>query len=279
MKKQLILAALLLSIHKLTALPVGNPSNASLPCTPLSAKYGWPCSPSELFLGRARFDVGFYGDYVFSRHLETITERQIDFSEMFTNAGYLALNFCNRFDIFTTLGSTKFRFNTSLGPFNPGNTSPRFDFESITSFSWSVGAHATLLKCGCFSLGAMTQYFSSRPRPQVLFVRANVDTHPDDSTRRKYSEWQVAAGLSYQCSCYFIPYVALKYSRVRWDFNNILFSVLGTTAKIPNLRGRKHCGFAFGATLAPFNCDDLDLTVEGRFGDEAALYVNAQIHF
>ena len=285
MKKLFLIASLLFALEKVFALPIGNPSNASLffyttPCD--NNSYSDPCDQVGLcssFLDIVRFDVGFYGDYVFNRHLETVTNRKIDYSQISTNAGYIAINFWELVDVFTTLGASKFSFNTSLGPFNDTNKSPRFTFESATAFSWSVGANATLLECKCLAFGLMGQYFACCPIPRVLFVRANVNSYPDEDSRRRFSEWQIGGGLSYRYSSYFVPYVAVKYSRAFWHFNNQPFLVTDTLATIPNVRNARNWGYAIGVTLAPFLCRNLSITAEGRFADEAALYVNAQVLF
>lgn len=278
MKTWLITLLLALAIGRAYGLPVGNPAEPALFCCHSTCDEA--CSvPCDFFVDLIDLRIGFYGDYVFNRHLKTVTQRKIDYTQMFTNAGYLALNFCQRFDLFTTLGVTKFSFNTNLEPFNSDNPSPCFDFESNTMFSWSVGVRTTLVERNCFVWGITGQYFSSWPTARVLFVRANVDAHPDETSRRKYTEWQIGTGISYRYSEYFVPYIALKYTDVLWRFNNELFSVTGTLARIPNLRNRSHWGFAFGVSLAPFACDRIVVTTEGRFGDESALYVNGQICF
>lgn len=275
MKKRFLLALLFFCLGKTWALPVGNPAEASLFCDDAAC-----CCPNSLFsLDSICWRVGFWGDFVFNRNFETVTGSKIDFSQRFTNAGYLAVNFCNVVDLFTTLGATKFRFNTSLGPFNAGNRSPRFDFQSSTAFSWSIGGRATLYRCKCLALGVEGQYFSSWPMARLLFVRANVDAYPDESSQRKYTEWQIGTGISYFYNRYFVPYFAVKYSHAFWNFNNQAFSVTGTSAVLPSFRNRKNWGYAVGTTFIPCTCERLAVTVEGRFGDEAAFHVNSQVRF
>ena len=280
MKKILLMAVIFFGLEKGSALPIGNPSEASL----FFHESHCCGDPYVLSLDIIRLGIGYYGDYVFNRYLETETDgsdtgRRIDYSQIYTNAGYLVLNFWDQFDFFTTFGTTKFKFNTSLGPFNGTNTSPRFDFESSTAFSWSVGARGTLWEYQCLSLGIEGQYFSSRPNPKVLFIRANVDDYPGKHNKRKYSEWQIGTGVSYRYSYYFVPYVAVKYARALWKFENQTFLVTDTLATIPNLKSHKNWGYAIGATLAPWICKKIAVTVEGRFADEAAVYVNGQVRF
>ena len=278
MKKIVFLAVFVFSVAKSYSLPVGNPTGSSLFFYEVPRK-ACLCDENIFCWDGVRVGLGFYGDYVFNRNLETVTGKKVDFSHICTNAGYLSLNFWNVFDLFTTLGATKFTFNTSLGPFNSTNPSPRFDFESSSAFSWSIGARGTIWKYKQASLGVMSQYFSSCPAAKVLFVRANVDAHPDESSSRRYSEWQLGAGISYRYNCYFIPYAALKYNRALWEFNNQTFLVTDTPLTIPNLRNDKCFGYAIGLELAPFKCEKVVLTVEGRFADENAVFVNGHLYF
>ena len=271
MKKLSILALVFLSMTTAAfALPVGNPAEASLFCE----KRCCVCCSDEFSVR-----VGFYGDYVFNRNWKTSSDRKVDYSQITTNAGYFALNYCNIAEVFTTLGATKLSFNTSLGPFNSGNTGPRFDFESSSAFSWSVGGRATLYEYKCASLGIVGQYFSSRTIPKVLFVRTNVDDYPNPNHRIGYHEAQLGVGISYCYNPYFVPYAAVKFSRAFWKFNNETFSVTGTTATIPNFKTDKTWGYAIGTTFIPCKCDAIAITVEGRFADEAAFHVNAQVRF
>jgi major outer membrane protein len=264
--------------ERVEALPVGNPSEASffnyMNCCEIHA------DNCELLFEIARLRIGYYGDFVFQRHLETVHGRHIDYSEIATNAAYIALNFFEVAELFTTVGASHFKLNTSLGPFNQTNPSPRFDFESSTAFSWSLGAHASLWEINCFTLGLMAQYYESRPKPRVLFVRTNVDARPDENSRRKYSEWQIGAGISCRYSEFFIPYAAVKYNEALWEFKNETFMLTQSTlATLPNLRSSKNLGVAVGLTLVPFECKKMALTIEGRFADETAAYFNALVQF
>ncbi len=116
-------------------------------------------------------------------------------SELYTNAGYLALNIWDRFDVFCTLGTTNAYIKGSSAAFNLvgflGNT------DAITSaaataapnasignafvelytdaeFSWSVGARGALWECGCATLGAEFQYAQAKPEISQINVVSNV---------------------------------------------------------------------------------------------------------
>src|ERR1700722_6433594 len=170
--KKLCIAIGLLFISTAYALPVGNPSEASLfhreeICCD-------PTSPCDFF----SFGVGFYGDYVFNRHMKTDQNKDIDTTKLFTNAGYLVINFYDRVDLFSSLGASRLSLNTSLGPFNSIDPHPLFEIESGTAFSYSLGCRATLFQYKCFSLGAMGQYFATRPDIKRMYIAAGAVTYP-----------------------------------------------------------------------------------------------------
>ncbi len=125
-------------------------------------------------------------------------------SELYTNAGYLALNVWDRFDIFCTLGTTNAYIKGSSNAFNlvgllgvdqvettsgidksvPNASISNAFVELYTDaeFSWSIGARGALWECGCATLGAEFQYAQAKPQVSQLNVVSNVAqfsiTHP-----------------------------------------------------------------------------------------------------
>jgi hypothetical protein len=302
MKKLVVSLLTLLACGSAYALPVGNPAEASLflsstwwgrgsglfglggpgPGLGLDGGCCGPCDPCCGFDWGFRF--GFYGDYVFQRHLKVehnnlgIPNRRLRDVRLNTNAGYLALNFCNVVDVFGTLGGTHFRIEADDIAFNAVDTGLTvIDFS--TRFSWSVGARATLFEWCCFLLGIEGQYFQSEPRVNFILTDAAIFTYPERACTR-YQEAQVGFGIAYRycCQCTsFVPYVAAKWSWERWRLRNREFIVAGVTYVLPELRNAKHWGFATGITTTL--CDMIGVTVEGRWGDEKAIYVNGQLRF
>lgn len=256
------------------ALPVGNPSEASLCHFPEVCEEACGCD-------HFRFGIGFYGDYVFNRHMETVHGKEIDTTKLFTNAGYLVVNFCERVDVFSTLGVSRLCLNTSLVAFNSVDPHPLFEIESGSAFSYSVGARATLLRYRCLSLGMEGQYFATRPNIKRMYIAAGAVSYPDDVLKTRYSEWQVGTGISYQYNEFFVPYVAVKYSRSHWKLDNGKRFIIesNTNTFLFNLNNHKHWGYAVGLTFCPPLCAQLSVTAEGRFGDEKALYINGQMRF
>lgn len=292
MKKLVVTILTLLTCGAAYALPVGNPTEASL-----FLNGAWmdnnsccdPCDPCFSWADSLSFRLGYYGDFVFSRHLKKRGEEgsgtggHIRDGEIFTNAGYLALNFCNRFDIFTTLGASDMRIRTNGVSFAAINQLIELDFRE--RFSWSVGARATLWECNCFGIGLEGQYFQFKPElDHYINYNTGAFTYFNGSQRhQRYHEWQVGLGASYRfaTSCptvAFVPYTAVKWSRARHNMRNFTFTDdLGTLFTLHDLRSAKHWGWALGITMEL--CDMIGVTVEGRWADENALYVNGQFRF
>lgn len=247
-----VLTTSALTSAALQALPLGNPSEASL----LIDGVLWegvatdPCDPCATWCDAISVRLGFYGDYVFNRFFKTSLpevngKEQVDNvaynkkmtkSEVFTNAGYLALNIWDRFDVFGTLGatglhiagpSTAFNLEGTLNgadskvtnPLSIGNSCVKLDGKH--GFSWSVGVRGSLWECGCAALGGEAQYMGARPNINTIEVLSN--TNPcviqGDNLKAKYSEWQVGLGISYRINL-LTPYIGIKWSKANVDFDN-----------------------------------------------------------
>lgn len=224
LKSAFLSAAFFAGDASLHALPVGNPAEPSLLIdgTIWEGMPGDPCDPCATWCDAISLRVGFYGDYVFDRVLKTDVSKtflmgtqptsatsaadsnttaeranpaygkHMHDAEWFTNAGYIALNIWDRFDVFCTLGATSGYFKGNSSSFNligligiSGSTlEGKYPNASIsngvvelytdTTFSWSVGARGALWECGCATLGAEFQYAQSKPRVQELNVLSNV---------------------------------------------------------------------------------------------------------
>jgi major outer membrane protein len=309
MKKLVMTMLTILTCGASYALPVGNPSEASFfngglfwggdGCNPGCNTGCNPCDPCGSWCDCLNFRVGFYGDYVFNRHMRlrrrgtddttTTTSRrnQLETVQLYTNAGYLALNIYDRFDVFATLGNTYLYLEgnvTSFAPFLNATPGHRVVLETNDEFSWSVGARATLWDCGCTALGIEGQYFQTAPRVKRITIQEDASLYPTatrPSLRTRYQEWQVGLGLSQRIE-FLVPYIAVKWSGSQLQYRNVPDLVILTDSEISiltlhNLRNKKHWGYAVGCSLVD-SCRAA-LTVEGRFGDEKAVYVNGQVRF
>lgn len=283
MKKRFLTMLTFLACGAAYALPVGNPSDATLLCDGLlwEGHCGNPCDPCLTWSDAFSIRTGFYGDYVFNRHLRVNThesKRVIEHTRLFTNAGFIAANFWDRLDLFTTLGASNLKIDTNAFTFSNSLSllGERVEVESDTRFSWSLGARGTIWECGCTTLGAEFQYFATKPKIDRITLGSFSSIYPANIDA-KYWEWQAGLGLSHRINI-FVPYVAVKYDRARVNFDTAVLGVgEGGTVTLFNLKSDKHWGYAVGVSLV--DCEKASVTVEGRFADEKALYANGQIRF
>lgn len=252
------------------ALPIGNPWEASLMRDGIFWEgNGAPCWN---LCNAWSVRLGFYGDYVFHQDMENIAQKghpHLHDFEFYTNAGYLALNLWDRIDLFGTLGATRASIQTNLSAVG-GTSNRRLFLESDTSFSWSIGGRATIWEYGCFGIGAEGQYFRSLLNRNFTKIENEAPIYAD-GVETTFREWQFGFGGAYRinissCLTALIPYAGVKWSRTRLT---------------PNIGGeiRSSCyfGFAVGATL--LGCNKGSITVEGRFLNQKAVYVNGQVRF
>lgn len=281
MKKLFVTLLTIVASGAVYALPVGNPSEASLLCDGFiwEGHCGDPCDPCLSWFDAFSVRFGFYGDYVFNRNLQNDDENDNDIerTQLFTNAGYIAANFYDRLDFFATLGATKILIDTNDKAFGFGGTG-RFALETESSFSWSMGARGSIWECGCTTLGAEFQYFYTKPHLTRATLTDSTSIYPQKSVNAKYREWQAGIGLSHRINL-LVPYVAYKVSGVHLNWGDATLGLpgVGIPAEFQDMKNGKHSGFAVGVSL--IDCEKAALTAEGRFGDEKALYVNGQIRF
>ncbi|MCC5832999.1 MAG: hypothetical protein JJU12_08170 [Chlamydiales bacterium] len=280
MKRLACLMLMILSCEAQYALPIGNPSEASLLCDGIF--FEGPCydlcQKGVNWCDAYSIRFGYYGDFVFNRHLEVDEPHQsdkIEYTEIYTNAGYLALNFWDRFDLFSTIGVTNFYIRSNAFTF-VGPNGERFKLESKTDFSWSIGARATLFECGCTSIGAEGQVFFTKPHITRVTVAEADSIYPDNNIRFKYCEWQFGFGISHRI-WNFVPYAGTKFSGVKVDFGDARFNFANLEIFLPDLDNRFFWGYVIGLSFV--DQERAALTLEGRFRDEKAIYVNGQIRF
>ncbi|HEY4831769.1 MAG TPA: hypothetical protein VIH61_04325, partial [Waddliaceae bacterium] len=205
-------------------------------------------------------------------------------TEIFTNAGYLALNIAEKIDLFGTLGASRISITTNEASWVlAGNAEGRLDWE--TMFSWSVGARAILYEKRRVLIGIEGQYFQTHPdlTTYVSFSDGMYNYFNEDNSMT-YKEWQVGTGISYDLRCCYpnlslTPYAAVKWGRSRFHTDNFTFTKTDTTEALTifNLKTNKLWGFALGVSTV--FCDKLSFTAEGRWADEKAFYLNGNFRF
>lgn len=291
MKKLTATLLCLLTCGAVYSLPIGNPSEPGL----FSQGVWW--KGADCTFGNSCFcwldswslRIGYYGDFVFNRNLEINGNdlghgRDIRRTEVNTNAGYLALNYCDFLDVFVTLGATNLRFETSERSWvlNGGSNG---QLLTDTDFSWSVGARTLLFSWKCFNVGLEGQYLRTTPDASTYVSGFFGFTNHFNDQKTTYQEWQVGTGISYtiktRCpKLALIPYVGVKWSECRWDTRNFQFIRVGSSSKlftIFKLKNKKRWGYALGTTFTL--CDMIGVTVEGRWADERAVFVNGEFRF
>jgi major outer membrane protein len=294
--KTLFLGCLaVLASFSASALPIGNPWEASLQTEGVCFESPIPdledcCNECFTWWDSLSLRVGYYGDFVFDRHLEGKRNHAgIHRTRIITNAGYLALNLCDLFDVFGTLGATNLHLTSANSVFGVFTGTTGYDFLDIytnSSFSWSIGARGTIWQCAGFGFGAEAQYFHTCPKIHTVETEALFTAYPDN-VDAKYSEWQVGIGVSYRiniapCSTALVPYVGVKWSHCCVDMGNAIIAGIpqGFDLGLPilhPLRQERVWGWAVGMTL--LGSGKASVTVEGQFANEKGLYVNGQFRF
>jgi major outer membrane protein len=290
MKKLALTALAMLSCGIVSALPVGNPTEASL------YKNGFwcgrsatdPCDPCFSWCDAFSLRVGFYGDYVFNRNMEVNARNKPDINEfsLYTNAGYLALNICDWMDVFSSLGATTISAFGDASAFS--KVKGPLEFQWFPAFSWSIGARATIWECDCWGIGLEGQYFRTKTNLNYVvdYIAGDFD-YFNANNSATYSEWQVGLGASYTFTLArpdtaFVPYMGIKWagSKLTHDFSTFeSYSIVepDTDVTITDLQSKKLWGYCVGVTAT--QNETFGVTVEGRFGDERAVYVNGQMRF
>jgi len=262
------------------ALPLGNPWESRLMTDGLFLEGNCPhfCEPCVW-----NIRVGFYGDYVWDRVMELDESDEhatVRKTQLWTNAGYVALNLWDWLDIFGTFGATQIEINTPSRLFG-SQFNTLMTIQTETDFSWSVGVRGMIWECGSLGVGAEAQYFQTRP--DINFIRFLGSDNSYHNEVLKYCEWQVGIGAAYRiniasCATAAIPYLGLRWGRARIDMDDLQEPI---TASIPltlfDLRSKKDLGYAFGVTL--LGCNKISVTAEARFSNEKALYVNGQFRY
>lgn len=299
MKKFVLTVLTVLTCGALQALPAGNPADSSLYTN--SFWFGDsccdPCDPCDSFdlcgdwcdwsnwCGWFDLRLGFYGDYVFNRHLEakgnngTNNSGDIQTTTLFTNAGLIVLNFCDWIDAFATVGVTNFHIRTENSVWT--DVSPVMSELGFSpTMSYSGGLRATIWQCDCFYVGAMGQYFySSTDLDWYLAYDTGALTYFNENRSANYQEWQVAIGMAYRfenCANFaFIPYANVEVSGVNWNLRKTFTAT--QTQTLQSLQEKKVVGWSLGLTA--LLCDLIGVTVEGRWANEKAVHVNGQLSF
>ncbi|MCH9610524.1 MAG: hypothetical protein K0U13_05470 [Chlamydiae bacterium] len=265
------------------ALPVGNPAQATLfqksvffdPCSVNAADWRY------MFVGELHFRLGYYGDFSKNRSMDEFifgtSQSAVAKIQIQTNAAYATANIYNWMDVFGTFGVSNIQLIRTAGENNVRGIT-RFS----PAFSWSCGTHATFFKKGHLLLGGMGQYLRTQPEIDSYFnYSTGVQTFFNNTNSTAWEEWQVAIGpcLQFQNSenTSFAPYAAIRVSQGKFVLRGFEFEHDGIDHQLPDLKPIKYFGWALGCTL--LNQDAIGVTVEGRWINETALFIEGQMQF
>jgi major outer membrane protein len=290
MKKLIVMILTIVSCGAAHALPLGNPTEPGLFTNgALFYSYGCYdfCDPCFHWYEGWSVRLGFSGDYVYNRHMEVekFNEADITTTRLMTNAGYVALNFCNRCDVFATFGATQLQFfgNTSAFPLTT-YVEERMDVHFSTHFSWSVGGRAIVWEMGCFGVGVEGQYFKTSPDLDFVIAGPDYNYLSLSNASSTYDEWQVGAGISYrfEVNCpdiAVVPYLGVSWSKaeLKLDGSDVLIDAGTNLLTFVDLESKMPWSYSVGFSLTFFEI--LGFSVEGRFAGQKALYVNGQVRF
>ncbi len=279
----------------LLSLPLGNPWEASLFCEGdgifCAEAFDCPLFDNLCFSVRG----GFYGDYVYNRHLEVNgAHRQgnIDNVQVFTNAALINVNFCQRIDFFATLGVTSIDVQTPERIFDPTATEDapgviqinRFlDIKTEDKLSWSVGGRGTIWRCGNFALGGESQYFETSPEIEKIVAGIADALYPTNGIQLWYREWQIGVGASYQACIskgfQAYPYAGLAWSRtyVHTKGATMIITDENEQISLSDWGNARLWTYVVGLTFV--SCEKFNLGFEGRFASEKAFYFNSTVRF
>lgn len=151
-------------------------------------------------------------------------------------------------------------------------------WETETDFIWGVGATAIVyeqeMEGNTLRIGIDGRYRRADLEIDKVVIGGTSYSLSDLDTAVDYelNEWQVALALSYQISN-FIPYVGVKYSDVDGEEK----ATLSGTVYKADVEADDNFGIFVGSS---FVINDMaSINVEGRFLDEEALTIGANIRF
>lgn len=238
------------------------------PNLPNTAKAG-VFIPQECWFG---FKLGFQNDYVLDKSLKVANKKSAEKIEVFNyylQQGLLTFNFIDRFEVYGSLGSMKFR----IEPRNSGTIRQVYDTKN--QFSWGFGARGILFEFSNAVLGLDFKYQGCSPSLQSIISNGV----PRASTGRaylRYREWQIGLGLAYALDM-FSPYIGAIYNQSTAHYKRLPADLLPNHKKYFSVNSQKKFGMAVGATFSTGKIFELDL--EARMINETAVSAAANVRF
>lgn len=254
---KVFLFLLTVSLSSLQALYYGSPGIST------GAVDGVIFSQDNLF----GIKVGYLGDITLDKSLAPVRRKQAVQIESFSSQreqGVLTVNFINRFEVYTSLGSMQLHVEPKIS---------KTLVETLATgnrFTWGIGGRAVLYDIDAIALGLDLKYQSYSPH--LFFVHDNgAPVLLAKNTKLRYREWQAGLGLSYQTK-YFSPYMGATYNQTSLRAFN-----LKTQKSHLFMHSRKKFGMAVGVMVS--SGKDFELDIEARMINERAFSANGNFRF
>lgn len=252
MLKKVLLSSCLLAMCKASALFNGSPA------LPQVTETGFFFTKDDWF----SLKVGYRGDVLFDRSLRPTNNniQKMDAFRYLFSQGTLGINFVDRFEVYSSLGSAKFLVEPKV------NNTTRLVMETGNRFTWGVGARGVLYEISKMCFGLDVKYQKATPHFQWI-NRNGAPVGPPGKALLKYQEWQLGLGISYRVEL-FTPYIVGRYCQTLGRYRNLPKGLLDNNETSFKVKSRKKFGISVGTTLSNGNIFDLNL--EARMIDEAA---------
>lgn len=217
--------------------------------------------------------VGYEGDFVGDARLKQYGpgSGQVDTYEQQTNSGTCTINFFDRVDLYTVLGTSRtyadWRFTAS-------GITHRAQVETLYDFLWGLGARGILYEYGNCSFGLGGRYENSHYDNLYLTIDGAVKRVA--GTYLHWQVWQIDLDFSYKIDM-FCPYIGVKYSNVRTKIGNFTTAIANNGSGTNQFENRTPVGVVIGCTLTSGKYFMLNL--EGRLVDEEAVTISGDLRF
>ena len=245
----------------LTAAPIGNPS------LPMEIHEGFYIPSSSCTSSR----IGYEGDFVSNARMNENSD-PVDEYRQITNSGTVTINFIDRIDLYSTLGSSRtyatWRFTTPKGKTN------RMELETIYRFLWAVGGRCVLYEWGNAILGCGGRY--SRTDTPLAWTTINGAPISTSGSHLRWEQWQVNLLLSYKIDI-FIPYLGINYLNGKTEVGPFQTAITQNEKSSLHMKNRSSIGLVIGCSLT--SGKDFFLNIEGRLIDEEAFDISGEIKF
>jgi len=247
------------SASSLFAMYSGNPSSPMMPEQSIFFTHSW-----------FAFKAGYEFDDVFERKLKMESHHVHANDNKYTSRsqfGVLTLVLCDRVEFYSGLGSMKPSLTQHVNK-------ERIHYDMDRHFAYSIGGRALFAYWGNLQFGLTASYLHFFP--DIHSISVNRSSFPKDKSELRYHEWQVGASFSYHIWWLF-PYVGLVYSHVNAQFMHLNSLEAFFPKNNFTLESKRNYGMIVGLGLAPEI--GIGVNVEGRFIDETALTVSADVRF